>query len=108
MPPWLEALLEVLSEKFLLPNWDRVRGWFLKSPLLVAVLSIVPIFGPLIAYGLVLDQFKYVILLFADILLLILMPIYPFYKLFTAIDVWVLTKRKQKGKELGNMEWFWN
>jgi len=108
MPVWLETLLEFLSEKLLLPNWEKIQSWFIQSPLLVAIVSIVPIFGALIAYGLVLDQAKFILLLFADILMFLLLPIYPFYKLFTAIDVWVLTKRRKAGKEIGNMEWFWN
>jgi hypothetical protein len=108
MPGWLESLLELLGEKLLLPNLDRIRSWIIKFPLLVAIISIIPIFGPILAYGLVLDLAKALMLLFVDIFMLLALPIYPFYKLFTAIDVWVLTKRKKNGKVIGSFEWFWN
>lgn len=108
MPPWLEALLETLAEKFLIPNWNRIQNWFIKSPLLVSIISVVPIFGVLISYGLVLDQAKVMIFLFIDILMLFALPAYPFYKLLTAFDVWILTKRRKAGNEISTMEWFWN
>ena len=108
MPSWLESLFNVLFEKFVFPNWESIQKWFFKSPLLVAGLSVVPIFGVLISYGFVLDQGKYLILLFVDILMLLALPVYPVYKLLMAYDVWVLTNRRKAGKESGNMECFWN
>lgn len=87
---------------------DKIRDWFIQKPFLVALISIVPIFGPIISYGMVLEQIKFLILLFADILMLLLLPVYPIYKLLMAIDVWVLTTRRKAGKEISNMECFWN
>ena len=108
MPFWLESLLESLSEFVLFPNMDKIRDWFIQKPFLVALISIVPIFGAIISYGMVLEQIKFLILLFADILMLLLLPVYPIYKLLTAIDVWVLTSRRKAGTEISNMECFWN
>jgi hypothetical protein len=106
MPVWLESLLEVLAEKLYLPNADKIRDWFIKSPLLVALLNIIPILGAIMTYGMVLEQIKILIFLFADILMLALLPIYPIYKLLTAIDVFLLTRKLKNGKEISNMEFF--
>ena len=108
MPSWVESLVKVLFEKLMFPNWERIQNWFIKSPGLVAALSIIPIFGPLISYGVVLDQGKSIIFLFVDIAMLLALPLYPFYKLFTAIDVWFLTERRKAGNQVSTMEWFWN
>ena len=108
MPGWLEALFEALGEKYYVPNADKVRDWFLKSPLFVAILFIVPIVGVLLAYGTVLYQAKVLVFLFVDILMGFALPVYPFYKLLMAYDVWVLAKRRKSGKKLGGFEFCWN
>jgi len=36
MPDWLESLLEALGKQYYVPNADKVRDWFLKSPVFVA------------------------------------------------------------------------
>ena len=105
---WVESLVKVLFDKVMFPNWEKIQNWFIKSPTLVAALSIIPIFGVLISYGVVLDQGKFLLLLFLDILMFLALPLYPFYKLFIAFDAWVLTNRRKAGKEISNMEWFWN
>ena len=106
MPPWLESLFEILEEKLFLPNADKIRAAMLKSPLLVAFLNIIPLFGVVITYGFVLEQLKFLVLIFADIFLLAALPIYPIYKLVTAIDVFLLTKKRKNGIEIGNFEFF--
>jgi hypothetical protein len=108
MPIWLEAFLEMLGEKLLVPNMDKIRESLLRVPWLVAAIAAVPIFGVIISYGMVLDQAKFLILLFADILMLLLLPVYPIYKLVQVIDVYVLAVRRKEGRELGNLEFFWN
>ena len=106
MPVWLESLLEVLAEKFYLPNADKIREWVTKAPLLVAILNVIPIFGVILTYGMVLEQLKFLLFLFADIFMLAFLPGYLFLKPFTAIDVFLLTKKRKQGKEIGNFEFF--
>ncbi len=106
MPVWLESLLEILGEKFYLPNADKIRERVIKSPLLVAILNIIPLFGVVLTYGMVLGQLKFLVFIFADIFLLAALPVYPIYKLVTAIDVFLLTRKLKKGKEIGQWEFF--
>jgi hypothetical protein len=106
MPVWLESLLEILGEKLYIPNADKVRHGMIKSPLLVAILNIIPLFGVILTYGIVLGQLKFLVFIFADIFLLAALPVYPIYKLVTAIDVFLLTRKLKKGKEIGQWEFF--
>ncbi len=78
-------------------------------PLLTATISVIPIFGPMIAgmsnnpQGL-----KFFLYFFADMFALFLLPVYPFYSIFKFIDIYVITKRIKEGKKVREWEWFWN
>ena len=78
-------------------------------PLLTAAISVVPIFGPLIA-GLsdTPQGLKILLYFFADMFMLFLLPVYPFYAIFKFIDIYVITKRIKEGKKVREWEWFWN
>lgn len=110
MEPWIEGLIEVFGEFlgkiFFIPNAEKIKAALVKSPLLVAILSIIPVFGTAISYFMVLSQMKFWILVFADFILLLVLPIYPLYRLIIVIDSYTLTQKIKQGKEIGDWEFF--